>query len=88
MNHLFEKYLDWDNIRIEFYSKENCTLFNEILLEPTNVVLNSLPTTPTTVEAAAGDCVGLGRKTTVLVFGLPIWLKDWRLIGVDTFRSY
>lgn len=43
------------------------TLFKEILLEPTKVVLNSLPTTPTTVDAAAGDCVGLGRKTTALI---------------------
>lgn len=34
---------------------EMFTLFNEILLDPTNVVLNSLPTTPTTVVAAAGD---------------------------------
>lgn len=65
----------------------NVTLFNEILLDPTNVVLNSLPTTPTTVVAAAGDWVGLGLKTTALVFGLLIWLKDCRLIGADTYQS-
>lgn len=46
------------------------TLCNEILLEPTSVVLNSLPAAPTTVAAAAGDCVGLGRKTTVPALGL------------------
>lgn len=43
-----------------------------MLFEPTNVVLNSLPAAPptTTVAAAAGDCVGLGRKTTVPALGL------------------
>lgn len=40
-----------------------------MLFEPTNVVLNSLPVAPT-VAAAAGDCVGLGRNTTVPAFGL------------------
>lgn len=63
------------------------TLFNEILLDPTNVVLNSLPTTPTTVVAAAGDWVGLGLKTTALVFGLLIWLKDCRRIGAHTYTK-
>lgn len=62
------------------------TLFNEILLDPTKVVLNSLPTTPTTVVAAAGDWVGLGLKTTALVFGLLIWLKDCRLMGAETYE--
>lgn len=64
------------------------TLCNEILFDPTNVVLNSLPVAPTTVAAAAGDCVGLGRNTTVPAFGLLLnWCTDVRLPGVAALRS-
>lgn len=56
-----------------------------MLFEPTNVVLNSLPVAPT----AAGDCVGLGRNTTVPAFGLLLsWCTDVRLPGVAALRSY
>lgn len=50
-----------------------------MLLEPTSVVLNSLPVvvtfgvTPIIVVAAAGDCEGLGWNTTVPAFGLPLY---------------
>lgn len=37
------------------------TLFNDILFDPTSVVLNSVPTAPALQAEAAGDCVGLGR---------------------------
>lgn len=64
------------------------TLFKEILLEPTSVVLNSFPADPTCVAAAAGDCVGLGRYTTVPAFGLLfIWWIDGLRLGVVDFRS-
>lgn len=48
------------------------TLFSDILLEPTNVVLNSFPTWPIMVAppAVAGDWVGLGLYTIVPAFGL------------------
>lgn len=37
------------------------TLFNDILFDPTRVVLNSVPTAPAFAAEAAGDGVGLGR---------------------------
>jgi len=72
-----------------------------MLLEPTRVVLNSLPVAVIPIPAAAvkpmifvvaaaGDCDGLGWKSTVPAFGLLLanWWIDWRLPGVAALRSY
>lgn len=67
------------------------TLFSDILLEPTNVVLNSFPTWPMIVAppADAGDCVGLGRYTIDPAFGLLLnWCNEVRRCGVTALRSY
>lgn len=70
-----------------------------MLLEPTSVVLNSLPgmVEMLYVAAPAGDCVGLGRYTTVPAFGLLLlllvmncccWPNDWRRLAMPDLRSW
>lgn len=64
------------------------TLFRAILLDPTRVVLSSVPVLAMNVLAPAGDCVGLGLKSTVPAFGLfATWWKDGRRLGIVVLWS-
>lgn len=56
---------------------------------PAPVAMRPPLVTPMTVVAAAGDCEGLGWKTTVPALGLPLvnWWMDCLLPGVAALRS-
>jgi len=56
---------------------------------PAAVAMRPPLVTPMTVVAAAGDCEGLGWKTTVPALGLPLvnWWMDCLLPGVAALRS-
>jgi hypothetical protein len=71
------------------WSRGIITLLSEILFDPTNVVLNSLPTLIEFDAMLAGDCVGDGRYTIVPADTLGlIWFMDRRRFGVfPDFRS-